>query len=177
MPSLTVWIYDTPLGAEAGQVRLRRLLAAEALQVFDAVTVSWVPGSHEPRIRQLPYTNTPAGGVSVLTALVKLLPSQPSGVRRTGSPMPTQLHDIADRLHGTGIDPEFLEDVGTHLGQGTSALWVLSGAVDLDLVRPVLEHALARGDVILRHARLTDDALDALAGIVDDPASAARPNR
>jgi uncharacterized membrane protein len=92
--------------------------------------------------------------------------------------MPTRLHDVAGRLRGTGIDPEFFEDVATHLGQGTSALWVLSGDdVDLDLVRPVVEHALAREDVILRNARLTDDAPAALTGMIDDLASAPRPNR
>jgi uncharacterized membrane protein len=91
--------------------------------------------------------------------------------------MPPQLHDVAGRLRGTGIDPEFLEDVDTHLGQGTSALWVLSGDVDLDLVRPVVEHALARGDVLLRHARLTEDGPEALTGIVGDLASPPRPRR
>jgi uncharacterized membrane protein len=177
MPSLTVWIYETSLGAEAGHRRLRRLVAAEALQVLDAVTVTWVPGAHEPRIRRLQRTVSATGGVSGLTALVMLLPSQPSGVRRGGSRMPARLRNVADGLRGIGIDQEFLEDVSTHVGQGTSALWVLSGDVDFDLVRPVVEHAVARGDVILRHARLTDDAPDALTRIVDDLASAPHPSR
>ncbi len=177
MPSLTVWIYDTTLGAEAGHRRLRRLLVAEALHVLDAVTVTWVPGAHEPRIRQLQRTTSPASGVSVLAALVMLLPSQPSGVRRTGSRMPVRLHNVAGGLRGIGIDQEFLDDVSTHLGPGTSALWVLSGDVDFDLVRPVVERAVARGDVILRHARLTDDAPDAIGRIVDDLGSTPHPSR
>lgn len=175
MPSLTVWIYDTPLGAEAGHRRLRRLLIAEALHVFDAVTVTWVPGAHEPRTRQLQRSTSPAGAASVLAELVMLLPSQPSGVRRTGSRMPARLHDVAGGLRAIGIDQDFLDDVSRHLVPGTSALWVLSGDVDFELVRPVLEHAVARGDVILRHARLTEDAPAVLSRMVAH-GSAPRPS-
>ena len=177
MPSLTVWIYDTPLGAEAGQRRLRRLLVAEALHVLDAVTVTWVPGAHEPRIRQLRRTTSSVSGVSVLAALVMLLPVKSSGGRRTESRMPVLLHDVAGELRRIGIEQELLDEISTHLGPGTSALWVLSGDVDFDLVRPVLEHAVARGDVILRHARLTDDAPDALRRIAEDVGSAPHPSR
>ena len=72
MPALTVWCYGTPLGATAGSVRLRRLEQARALEVIDAITVSWAPGAHRPRVTRLwPPPEVTAREPSVLVALLR----------------------------------------------------------------------------------------------------------
>jgi uncharacterized membrane protein len=75
---------------------------------------------------------------------------------------------VAQRLRGTGIDQEFLEEVTSHLVSGTSALLVLSSDADLEVVRTAIERGLARGDVVLLHAELDDDASAALRDLVRD---------
>lgn len=114
--SLTVWIYDTTLGAVAGQRRLHRLEFGGALRLHEAMTLTWVPGAHQPSIRC--FGSAPPG---------------PDGRSVLGH--------VADGLVATG-----------RLVPGSSALLVLAGDIDLDVVRPAAEHALARGDVILLHA-------------------------
>jgi uncharacterized membrane protein len=145
-PTITVWIYDSPMGAAAGQVRLNDLSRRGAVEVREAVTVTWVPGAHRPRIGHLRHeTSATAARGSVLGALVDLLTAE----RRPG-----QLGLLADALEGSGIDATFLDDVVTGLQPGSSALLVLSSGADLDVVRPVIERGLARGDVYLVHAYL-----------------------
>ena len=39
MTALTVWRYDTPFGAEAAAVRLKRLEERKVLTVHDAITI------------------------------------------------------------------------------------------------------------------------------------------
>jgi len=158
-PTLTVWIYDSAMGAAAGEVRLKKLKERAALQVHDAITVSWMPGVHQPRIGHLRReTSATAARGSVLGGLVGLMfrPSDTAGA------VELSLAALAQRLRGTGIDQTFLEEVKAHLHAETSALLVLSGDADLDEVRPVIERGLARGDVILLHAQLLDDAPELL---------------
>jgi uncharacterized membrane protein len=146
-PTITVWIYDSPMGAAAGQVRLNDLGARGAVEVREAVTVTWVPGAHRPRIGHLRHeTSASAARGSVLGALVDLLTADDA--------TPDRLGLLADALAGSGIDATFLTDVETGLQPGTSALLVLSSGADLDAVRPVIERGLARGDVHLVHAHL-----------------------
>lgn len=158
-PALTVWIYDSALGAAAAEVRLRHLRDRRALEVHDAITVSWMPGSHRPRIGHLRHeTSMATARRSVLRGLVDLIFLPPAaGVAAGGD-----LADLAQRLHGTGIDQPFLEGVRAHLHPESSALVVLSGDADLDVVRPVIERGLARGDVLLMHAQLPPDAPEML---------------
>ncbi|HWM06502.1 MAG TPA: DUF1269 domain-containing protein, partial [Actinophytocola sp.] len=151
VPALTVWIYETALGAAAAEVRLRTLRDRDALKVHDAITVSWMPGSHRPRIGHLRHgTSTPAARGSVLGGLVRLIFLAPA----TGS----GLADLAQRLRGTGIDQTFLEEVKALLHPESSALLLLSGGADLDVVRPAIERGLAHGDVVLIHAQMPLDA-------------------
>ncbi|WP_426244550.1 DUF1269 domain-containing protein [Nocardioides sp. LHG3406-4] len=158
-PALTVWIYDSALGAAAGEVRLRNLRKRNALEVHDAITVSWMPGCHEPRIGHLRLqTSAAAIRGSALGGLVGLIFLPPSpGVAAGGG-----IAALARRLRGTGIDQMFLEEMKAHLHPETSALLMLSGEVDLDQVRPVIERGLVRGDVVLMHAQLPHDASEAL---------------
>jgi len=166
-PALTVWIYETALGAAAAQVRLRNLRDRNALEVHDAITVSWMPGSHRPRIGHLRHETSTAARGSVLRGLVSLIFLAPSA----GSADGARLAALAHRLRGTGIDQAFLEEMRAQLHPESSALLVLSGDADLDVVRPVIERGLARGDVILMHAQMPADA----PGILRDAVRALTP--
>lgn len=159
MPNLTVWRYDTPLGAEAGEVRLKSLAEREALTVHDAITVTWVPGAHQPHVGHLHHaTSASAGKGSVLGALVGMLVLAPAAGAAAGA----GIGAIAQRLRGTGIDQHFLEQTVALLEPGTSALLVLSDDADLEVVRPVVERGVARGDVLLLYAELGPDAPKAI---------------
>jgi len=165
VPTLTVWLYDTPLGAEAGEVRLKALQEHGALQVHDAVTVAWMRGAHEPHVGHLRHaTSAAAGKGSVLGALVGMLVLAPAAGAAAGAGVAA----IAQRLRGTGIDQDFLEGVRSHLTPGTSALLVLSGDADPEEVRTAVERGMARGDVVLLHADLADDAPAAIRDLVRD---------
>lgn len=163
--SLTVWLYDTPMGAAAGEVRLKDLAERGALRVLDAVTVTWVPGAHEPRLGHLRHQTTRAATRgSVLGALVGGLVLAPA----LGAVAGAGLAAWAQRLTGTGIDAAFLAGLRERVVPGTSALLVLSTDANLDVLRPVVERGLARGDVSLLHARLREDAPEALRRVVAD---------
>jgi uncharacterized membrane protein len=158
-PTLTVWIYDSAMGAAAGEVRLKDLEGRNALQVHDAVTVSWIPGAHQPRIGHLRRkTSAAAARGSVLGELVDLIFLAPTAEAEAGAGIAA----LAHRLRGTGIDQTFLKEIKAQVRPDTSALLVLSGHADLDEVRPVIERGLARGDVVLMHALLFDDAPEIL---------------
>jgi uncharacterized membrane protein len=163
--SLTVWQYDTPMGAAAGEVRLKDLQERRALRVVDAVTVTWVPGAHRPRIGHLRHQTTRAAARgSALGALVGALVLAPVAGAAAGGGIAA----VAQRLRGTGIDRAFLDDVRERLTPGTSALLVLAADVDLDVVRPFVERGLARGDVTLVHATMPEDAPEALRRALGD---------
>jgi uncharacterized membrane protein len=146
-PTLTLWVYDSVLGAAAGQVRLDALSRRRSVETLDAVTVTWVPGAHRPRVTELHPATTRDWG---LTNLVRLLTEEQSG--REG------LQELAGRLDGTGIDEVFLSEMRTALQPGSSALLVFAANADLDVVRAVIERGRARGDVRLLHAYLAPDA-------------------
>ncbi|HTW13647.1 MAG TPA: DUF1269 domain-containing protein [Nocardioides sp.] len=165
--TLTVWLYDTPMGAVAGELRLRALHKRRAVLVLDAVTVIWIPGAHRPRIGHLRYpTSQVAAQRSVLGALVGAV-LLPTAVPVT-DPEAVGLNAWADRLGGTGIDQPFLEDVRSRIVPGTSALLVLSSDTDLDVVRPLVQHGLARGDVSLLRVPLGEGAVEMLRQVVDE---------
>ena len=158
MATLTAWQYRTPLGATAGAVRLRRLAEAEALEVFDAIVVTWLHGVHRPRVAHVRRRQAPLGKVSVLAPLVQMLTlDEISHGPRTTVPV------VAELVAGTGITPGFLVEVIDQLGPGSSLLMVLSGDADPEMVRPVVEQGLERGGVRLLHADVPDDAAEALA--------------
>lgn len=172
MPNLTVWAYDTPLGAQAGELRLKNLQERGAVTVDDAITVAWMPGAPQPRVGHLPQASSvSAGRGSVLGALVGMLVLAPAAGAAAGAGIAA----VAQRLRGTGIDQHFLEETVALLEPGSSALLVLSTGVDLDVVRPAVERGLARGDVVLLHAELTEDAPNAIRNVVRDLLSVSDP--
>jgi uncharacterized membrane protein len=162
-PALSVWVYDSAMGAAAGEVRLKSLRQRGALRVHDAITVSWMPGAHQPRIGHLRReTSAAAARSSVLGGLVGLIFLDPAAGTDAGAGIAA----LAQRLRGTGVDLGFLEEIKARLHSETSALLVLSSDADLDEVRPVIERGLIRGDVTLMHALLPGDAPELLRAAV-----------
>jgi uncharacterized membrane protein len=159
MPGLTVWRYDTPTGADAGEVRLKALEQRGGLKVHDAVVVSWFPGEDTPRIGHVHHrTAAAAGKASLLGGLIGSLVLAPVAGIAAGAAVGA----VAQKLRGTGIDRAFLDEVTAALTPGSSLLVLLSSDAVLDEVRPVLE----RGDAVLIHAELDPETAAALADVL-----------
>jgi uncharacterized membrane protein len=159
MPSLTVWRYDSPMGADAGGVRLKDLEQRGALKVHDAITVTWLKQEDQPRVGQLRHATTAAAGKgTLLGGLIGLVVLAPAAGAAAGA----AIGAVAHRLRGTGIDRTLLQEVKEALEPGTSALIVLASDVDLDAIRPFLD----RRDSVLIHAELSADAPDVLASAI-----------
>jgi uncharacterized membrane protein len=157
--ALTVWHYDSAVGAEAGEVRLHDLENREALTVIDAITVAWMPNAAQPRVRQVTSpTRRGARRGAVLGALVGALALAPVAGATAGAGVGA----LVGRLGRAGIDDAFLQEMKRRLAPGTSALLVLSKDADLDEIRPLLERGRSRGHVTLLHAVLGDEGSDAL---------------
>ena len=165
MTALTVWRYDTPFGAEAAAVRLKRLEERKVLTVHDAITIAWMPQAREPAIGHLKHpTAASAGKGSVLGALVGMLVLAPVA----GAALGAGVASVSARLRKSGIDEEFVKELGSQLTPGSSALLVLSSDGDLDEVRPAMERELQRGDVVLLHAELSADAPAAIVEAMEE---------
>ena len=76
--TLTVWHYDSAMGAAAGEIRLKDLQQQGGLVVVDAVTVTWVPGAEKPHIghllRQGPAAVAKGSALGVLVGTLFLAP-------------------------------------------------------------------------------------------------------
>jgi uncharacterized membrane protein len=162
--TLTVFHYSSAMGASAGELRLRDLEERGALTVIDAITLVWMPATPKPRVGRLhARAGVGARRGAVLGALAGALVLAPVAGAAAGAGVGA----LAGRLRHTGIDEEFLEEMGRRLVPGTSALLVLSANADLDAIRPFLERGRSRGDVTLMHAVLRDDAPRALREMLD----------
>jgi uncharacterized membrane protein len=75
---------------------------------------------------------------------------------------------VAARLRKSGIDQQFVDELGSQLTPGSSALLVLSSDGNLDEVRPAMERELQRGDVVLLHAELSEDAPAAMVEALEE---------
>jgi uncharacterized membrane protein len=172
--TLTVWHYESAMGAAAGEVRLKDLQQRGAVRVIDAITVTWVPGADEPHLGHLlRHGAASIARGSMLGALVGLLLLTPTAEADPGAGVAA----LAHRLRDTGIDEAFLEEVRSLITPGASALLVLTGEADLEAVREFVERGLARGDVRLVQATLRDGAPYALQALVDPAVGGLGSNR
>src|SRR3954453_127238 len=152
---LTVWHYDTSMGAAAADVRLKDLQQQSAVRVADAITVTWVPGAEHPHLGHL-LRHGPASIArgSMLGALVATLLEDGAAA-------------LAGRLLRSGIEEEFLERVTSGITPGASSLLVLCDDVDLEPVRGFVERGLAPGGVQMVQPSLHEGAPGALRALVD----------
>ena len=163
-PTMAVWSYDSPMGASAGYVRLRELQRRGAVSVADVVTVTWVPGTHRPRIGHLraPRTVHRPFTYSALGALADVL------ARSTSSgPGRDPVAVLAELLEGTGLDADVLSTIRSSIAPGRSVMLVLSTGADPAKTLPVIRRGLDRGDVTLAHVVLALDAETTLRSAIE----------
>ena len=151
MPSLTVWRYSTPLGVDAGELRLKSLQERGLLTVHDAAAVIWMPGAEAPKIRRLRHdTSKAAVGGSIVGGVIGLVVLGPLAGAAAGAAVGA----VRQRLRSVGIGDDVVEQIRQELRPGTSALLVLSSNADVEQLRPLLK----RAEATLIHAQLNDDA-------------------
>src|SRR6478735_785158 len=159
MPSLTVWSYPTPLGVDAGELHLKRLVEQDALVVHDAIAVIWMPGAEEATVRHLRHDTTRAAtkgaALGALIGTVLLVPVAGAAVGGTAAGAWT-------RLRGHAIDDAFVDQLRESVVPGTSALFVLSSGADAEAVAAVV----AASEATLLHADLGDEVPDELRALL-----------
>jgi uncharacterized membrane protein len=159
MSSLTVWCFSTPLGADTGEVGLKRLEEQGALVVHDAVALIWMPGAPEPTIRHLRHDAVRAGVTGAFWgSVIGMLALSPVAGAVVGS----AAGSVVAKLR-RGVGDDFVAQVGEQISPGTSALFVLSSGARADLVGP----AIAAMEATLLHAELGDEVDPELRALLD----------
>src|SRR6478609_10232180 len=161
MPSLTVWSYPTPLGVDAGELHLKRLVEQDALVVHDAIAVIWMPGAEEATVRHLRHDTTRAAtkgaALGALIGTVLLVPVAGAAVGGTAA-------GAWAKLRGHTIDDDFVDELRDRLVPGTSALFVLSSGAKAEVVGPMI----AASEATLLHADLGDEVPVELRALLGD---------
>ena len=131
MATLTVWKFDSADGARGALDLLQRLQKQELVQLVDAAVVTWPQGRRKPKTEQLHnLTGSGALGGSFWGLLFGLLFFIPL----LGMAMGAAMGALAGSLADVGIDDDFIKKVRAEVTEGTSALFVMTGAVVADRV-------------------------------------------
>lgn len=123
MSTITVWKFDTPHGADDALGKLEKLHKELLLQLHDAAVVSWQPGHHKPKTRQL-YSAAGVGALGgafwgVLFGLMFFIPLVGFAIGAAGGALYGALREV-------GISDAFMRDVRSKVTPGTSALFALT---------------------------------------------------
>lgn len=140
MSTLTVWKFDDPETAADVRARVLDLHADGAIDVHDAVVVSWPHDARKPRTDQLDSSSrwATAGGAfwGLLIGAIFFVPL-------FGLAFGAGMGALSGSLRDFGIDDDFVESVRERVTPGTSALFLLSSDADRDRVRTALRDVSA----------------------------------
>ena len=129
--ALTVWKFNTPVGAEQAKEKLVGLQKQQLIQVQDVVVVTWPEDKDKPKTKQA----VNLAGVGALDGafwgmLFGLIFFVPFFGLAVGAAMGALSGAFADY----GIDDDFIKAVREKVTKGTSALFVLSSGAVMDKV-------------------------------------------
>jgi uncharacterized membrane protein len=136
MATLTVWKFDTPLGAERAQDTLEMLSKQQLITLHDAAIVSYPVDAKRPKTRQM-RNMTGAGALGgsfwgLLFGLIFFVPL-------LGMAVGAGLGALSGSLTDVGIDDDFIKQMRDAITPGTSALFVMTSDAVLDKVREAFE--------------------------------------
>jgi uncharacterized membrane protein len=131
MANLVVLKFDTPDGAEKGLELAVSLQKQQLLHIEDAAIITWPTGKKRPKTRQHPGVAS-AGALDgafwgLLFGILFFMPV-------VGIAVGAAIGALGAHLGDYGIDDDFIKQVRTKVTEGTSALFLLLGAVTADKV-------------------------------------------
>lgn len=163
--SLTVWIFDSPGGADEALARLERSTGEGVIVLDDAALVTWPYGCRKPSTRTLGAISGPGalwGGFwGMLLGLIFLVPlAGPTFGAAAGA--------FAGTLADFGIDDGFVKRARDEVTPGTSALFVMSSAAAAERLTGTLQDL----DVALIRSDLSEDHQDLLTTVLGEESPA-----
>lgn len=131
MAAFTVWKFDSPSGADSAESVLKGCEADGLLTILDHAIVSWPEGEAHPRTKQgheETWRGTGWGALwGVLIGALFFVPV-------IGGVAGAALGAISKVTEDAGITKDQLERIRTEVTPGTSALFLVTEAGDLDRV-------------------------------------------
>jgi uncharacterized membrane protein len=136
MATLTVWKFDSATGAREALDKLAGVQKQHLIEVLDAALVEWPEGKKKPKTRQV-HDLTAAGALSgafwgMLFGFIFFVPF-------FGMALGAAMGALSGHFADFGIDDDFIKSVRQEITEGTSALFLLTGAVTLDKVEEQLK--------------------------------------
>ncbi len=136
MTALTVWKFDTATGAKEALDRLVEVQKQHLIEILDAAIVEWPAGNKKPKTRQIVDLKV-IGALS--GAFWGMLFGMLFFVPFFGMAIGAAMGALSGHFKDFGIDDDFITTVREQVTEGTSALFLLSGAVTLDKVEEELK--------------------------------------
>jgi len=136
MATLTVWKFQTPLGAEQAEHTLETLSKQELIKIHDAAIVSFPEGAKKPKTRQL---NNLTGGGALGGSFWGLLFGLIFFVPLLGMAVGAGIGALAGSFTDVGIDDDFIKTMRDQITPGTSALFLMSSDAVLDRVQEAFD--------------------------------------
>ena len=136
MTTLTVWKFETATGASEAMEKLVGVQKQHLIEILDAALVEWPQGKKKPKTRQVANLQV-IGALSgafwgMLFGFIFLVPF-------FGMALGAAMGAISGHFKDYGIDDDFIKTVREQVTEGTSALFLLTGAVTLDKVEEELK--------------------------------------
>jgi uncharacterized membrane protein len=131
MTTLTVWKFDSPTGATEAMAKLAGVQQQRLIEIMDAAIVEWPEGKKKPKTRQV---NDLAAAGALSGAFWGMLFGMLFFVPFFGMAMGAAMGALSSHFADYGINDDFMKSIRDQVTEGTSALFLLTGAVTLDKV-------------------------------------------
>jgi uncharacterized membrane protein len=136
MANLTVWKFDTSTGAKDALTTLAELQRQHHIILIDAATVTWPKGKKQPRTRQavdLVGRGALDGAFwGILFGLLFFVPL-------LGMAVGAAVGGISGKFKDYGINDDFIKEVQSKVTEGTSALFLLTGAANREKIQETFQ--------------------------------------
>lgn len=137
MANLTVWKFETSSGAKDALVTLAELQRQHHIILIDAATVTWPTGKKRPRTQQA-VDLVGRGALNgmfwgLLFGIIFLVPF-------LGMAVGAAVGGITGKFKDYGINDDFIKEVQAKVTEGTSALFLLTGASNREKVQEAFKN-------------------------------------
>jgi uncharacterized membrane protein len=130
MTTFTVWKFDSPDGAQHASEQLKDAQAEGLVKVIDHAVITWPVGAKQPE--NLHHGHDSMWRGAGWGALWGLLAGTLFLVPVIGGAVGAGLGALSKATEGAGISKEQLETIRTQITEGTSALFLVTDAGNLD---------------------------------------------